>query len=118
VLTWIDRAAGAAFVLFAAGHGFLGTLAARPFMDPGTVWAFSASIAAWMIAATHLTRSFRGGDRALAWITLAGAAAWLATMAWLAEAAGMWADARIWLWFGASALIVAFNARAAFAPAR
>ena len=107
----IDRAAAVLLALFAAGHGFLGTLASAPLMESATVWSFSGSVAAWMIAAVNWLRAGRPGDRALAAWALAGALSWIGLMLWLAPAAGMTADPRIWMFVGVCAILAAFGVR-------
>lgn len=107
----LDRTAAILLALFSAGHGFLGTLATSPFMDSATVWSFSGSVAAWMIAGVNWLRVGRPLDRALPAWALAGALAWSGLMVWLAFAAEMTRDVRIWLFLVVSAALAGFSLR-------
>lgn len=107
----LDRAFAVLLAIFSAGHGLLGTLAARPLLESATVWSFSGSVAAWLIAALNWLRAGRPGDRALAAWSLAGAVAWIGLMLWLAVAADMVGDVRIWLFVGTCAALAAFGVR-------
>jgi len=110
-LRQLDRTATLLLVLFSAGHGFAGTLAARPFLEPYTVWSFSGSLAAWAIAGLNWLRAGRPGDRALAAWALGGNLAWAGLMVWLAFAAEMTRDVRIYLFLVVCAVLAAFSLR-------
>lgn len=97
MLAKVDRAFSWALIILSAGHGFLGTLLSSDLNASSTVWSFSGSIAAWLIAAMNLLRAGRPDDKAIAWVALAGTFSWLGLMFWLAHAAQMWGDIRIWL---------------------
>jgi len=107
----LDRAAALLLALLSAGHGFLGTLATAPLMDSRTVWSFSGSVAAWLVAALNWLRAGRPADRALAAWAVAGALAWAGLMVWLAFAADMLTDVRPWLFVGVSVVLAAFGLR-------
>jgi len=107
----VDRAASILLALFAAGHGFLGTLATGSWMESATVWSFSGSVAAWMIAGVNWLRAGRPRDRALAAWALAGALGWAVLMVWLALAADMTRDVRIYLFIGVSLVLAGFSTR-------
>jgi hypothetical protein len=107
----LDRTCAVLLALFSAGHGILGTLATSPWMEPATVWSFSGSLAAWAIAVLNWLRAGRPSDRPLAAWAVAGAVAWIALMLWLAFAAEMLSDIRIWLFVGVSAVLAAFGLR-------
>jgi hypothetical protein len=110
---WIrlDRSLALLLALFSAGHGFLGTLATMPFLASPTVWSFSGSLAAWLIAALNWLRAGRPGDRPLAAWALIGSLAWIGLMVWLAVAAEMVGDVRIWLFVGTCSALAAFSWR-------
>ena len=107
----IDRSAAVLLAIFALGHAVPGTLMSNPFMDSDTMWSFSGSVAAWGIAAVNWLRVSRPGDRPLAAWALAGALTWIGLMAWLMEAAGMWADPRPWLFVAVCAILAAYSVR-------
>ena len=107
-LKWLDRGACLLLVLFSAGHAFIGTLMTRPWTDTGTLWSFSGSLAAWMIAALNWLRSGRPDDKALAFWSLVGAVAWIFLMIWLMEVARMWGDPRPWLFILVCLVLSAF----------
>ena len=98
--------------LFSAGHGFLGTLGTGELMDSATVWSFSGSIAAWLVAVLNWLRGSRPGDRQLAWWALAGALSWASMMTWLAFAADMLTDPRPWLFVAVCLVLSGFSIRA------
>lgn len=108
----IDRSAAVLLAVFAGGHAVPGTLMSSPFLDSATMWSFSGSVAAWLIAALNWMRVSRPKDRALAAWALAGALTWIGLMAWLMEAASMWADPRPWLFIAACAILAAYSLRA------
>ncbi len=64
-----------------------------------------------MVAGVNWLRAGRPGDRALAAWALAGALGWTGLMVWLAFAAQMTRDVRIYLFLGVSLLLAAFSAR-------
>jgi len=67
----VDRIFGAVLFLGGFGHGAGSYLAYRT--QPMTLlWAWSASLAIFLLAAVNLLRSWRPRDRALAWICVLG----------------------------------------------
>lgn len=107
----LDYALSFALIVFAAGHGFLGTPASYGWNSPEAVWSFSASVAAWLIAALNILRVSRPGDRGLAAAALIGALAWIGLMLWLAPVAGMMGDIRIWLFVMTAGGLALFSAK-------
>lgn len=105
----LDRSFAVILAIFSAGHGIPGTLMARPLDEPYAVWSFSGSVAAWMIAAVNWLRAGRPGDRPLAAWALVGSLAWAGLMVWLALAADMTRDVRIWLFLGTCGVLAAFS---------
>jgi hypothetical protein len=110
-MKWIDRGLAVLLALGSAGHGFVGTLMTSPLDDPGTVWSFSGSVAAWLIAALNWMRTSRPGDRVLAFWALIGALAWAGLMLWLMWAAQMWSDPRPWSFIAICAALALFSLR-------
>ena len=108
----LDRSAAVLLAVFALGHAVPGTLMTSPLMDSDTMWSFSGSVAAWLIAGLNWLRGSRPGDRPLAAWALAGALTWILLMLWLMEAAQMWGDPRPWLFVAVSAILAAYSARA------
>lgn len=108
----IDRTAAVLLAIFAFGHAVPGTLMTSPLLHSDTMWSFSGSVAAWLIAALNWMRASRPGDRPLAAWALAGALTWIGLMAWLMEAAQMWGDPRPWLFIAVSAILAGYSLRA------
>lgn len=73
----LDRLFAALLLLSAAGHT-AGTFAFYSWPSEIFVWSLGASLAAFLLGAINLLRVSRPGDRALAWICLAGSLGWLA----------------------------------------
>ena len=107
-----DRSAAVLLAIFAFGHAVPGTLMTSPLLDSATLWSFSGSVAAWLIAALNWMRASRPGDRPLAAWALAGALTWIGLMLWLMEAAQMWGDPRPWLFIAVSAILAFYSVRA------
>jgi len=107
----VDRLFAVLLAVFAAGHGFIGVLLARPIMDSYTVWAFSGSVAAWAIAVLNWLRAGRPNDIVIAVWAVAGALTWALMMIWLGVAADMLQDIRIWLFLLVSGGLVVFGLR-------
>ncbi|GAN00027.1 hypothetical protein U91I_03690 [alpha proteobacterium U9-1i] len=108
MLRIFDRVCVALLALFSAGHGIVGTLMSSPLDQQITLWSFSGSIAAWLIAALNWMRGSRQGDQVLAFWALVGALSWIGLMIWLMPIADMWADIRPWLFIAVCA-VLAFN---------
>lgn len=111
----VDRGAALLLALFSAGHGILGTVMSSPLMDADTMWSFSGSVAAWLIAVLNWLRSGRPGDRVIAFWALMGNLAWIGLMVWLMAAADMFGDPRPWLFVAVCVALVAFSMRDLFA---
>lgn len=109
-----DYAFSGALILFAAAHGFIGSPAIYGWTSPQAVWAFSGSIAAWMIAAVNILRTGRPGDRGLALVALAGAVSWIGLIVWLASLSGAFSDIRMVLNIGAGTGLAIFAMRSVF----
>jgi hypothetical protein len=105
----MDRAFSVLLAIFSAGHGFIGVLWTEPFLDSSTVWAFSGSVAAWAVAVLNWLRAGRPDDIVIAVWAVAGALAWMLLMIWLAVAAEMLQDIRIWLFVFVSGGLVVFG---------
>ncbi len=113
MLKWLDRGAAILLALFSAGHGFLGTLMSSPLNEQITLWSFSGSIAAWLIAILNWLRTSRPGDRVLAFWALIGAVSWIGLMAWLmAITPELRTDIRPWLFNAVCVALAAFSLRA------
>lgn len=110
-MKWIDRACAVLLALFSAGHGIVGTLFMSPLTEQITLWSFSGSIAAWLIAALNWMRGSRPGDRVLAFWAGLGAVSWIGLMFWLMQISNMWADPRPWLFIVVCGVLAAFSAR-------
>lgn len=67
-LSTIDKGFSWALIVLSAGHGILGTLLTSDIHASTTVWSFSGSVAAWMIAAVNILRVGRPKDWALSWL--------------------------------------------------
>ena len=109
MLVIVDRVFAVLLAVLAAGHGFIGVLSARPFIDPYTVWAFSGSVAAWAIAVLNWLRAGRPNDKVIAVWAVAGALTWALMMIWLGVAADMIQDIRIWLFLFVCSGLVLFG---------
>lgn len=107
----IDYALAILLIIFSAGHGFLGTLAAEGWDSPESLWSFSGSVAAWLVAAINILRTGRPRDKGVAMVALIGALSWIGLMAWLAVVADMVFDIRIWLFIGTATGLALFSVR-------
>lgn len=117
MLKLVDRGAALLLALFAAGHGFVGVLMNAPLLQTTTMWAFSGSVAAWLIAVMNWLRTSRPGDRVLAFWALTGALTWMGLMIWLMTAGDMVGDPRPWMFNATCAVLAAFSARDLFGRA-
>lgn len=105
----IDRMLSVLLAVLAAGHGFIGVLLTHPLLDSGTVWGFSGSIAVWAIALLNWLRVGRPNDMVIAAWAVVGALSWVLMMIWLAVAADMFHDVRIWLFIVVSGGLAVFG---------
>jgi hypothetical protein len=71
-----DRVLAVLLMLGAVGHtlGSVGFYAGQPV---ALLWALCASLCIVLIGCMNLLRTWRPGDRALAWLAIAGALAWM-----------------------------------------
>ena len=106
-----DYALSVILIVLSAGHGFVGTLAAEGWDSSTSMWSFSGSVAAWMIAAVNILRVGRPADKGVAMVALLGALSWVGLMVWLAVVAHMIADIRIWLFISVAAGLSLFSIR-------
>ena len=111
MILFVDRTFAVLLAVMSAGHGFFGVLGNEPFMDYNTVWAFSGSIAAWAIAVLNWLRAGRPDDLVIALWAVTGAVAWALLIVWLAFAADMIMDIRIWLFEIVSIVLMFFGLR-------
>ena len=111
MLLIVDRTFSVLLAVLSAGHGFMGILATQPLLDTYTVWAFSGSIAAWAIAVLNWLRAGRPSDKVIAAWAVAGTLSWALIVIWLAIAADMARDIRIWLFLLVCGGLVVFGLR-------
>lgn len=76
-MTTVDRVFGWLLVLGGVLHAY-GSWKGYRTTPELLLWAWSGSLAALLLAALNLLRVGRPGDRALAWVCLAGCLAWIA----------------------------------------
>jgi hypothetical protein len=114
MLKFLDRGAAVLLAFFSAGHGIVGTLMSSPWTDQITLWSFSGSIAAWLIAAMNWLRADRPGDKGLALWSMLGALSWIGLMAWLMQIGAMWTDPRPWLFIVVCVALAAFSLRSMY----
>ena len=115
-MKWVDRACVILLALFSAGHGIVGTLMSSPLTSEITLWSFSGSIAAWLIAALNWMRGSRPDDRVLAFWAGVGALSWIGVMFWLMPIRDMWADPRPWMFNAVCLILALFNFQTMLKP--
>jgi len=89
----VDRAFGCLMFLGGIGHA-LGSYEAYRNDHMALLWALSASFAIFLLAAVNLVRAGRKGDRALAWISVAGCLVWIGFVVWFGRLIGNMFDFR------------------------
>lgn len=81
------------------------------------LWSLSASVLGVLIALLNLLRTYRAGDRALAWLALAGCIAWLAISVTFGELLGRPFDPRVLTFVVLTCGLGYFSMRAAVSAA-
>ena len=77
----LDRMFGCLLFLGGIGHG-LGSYLAYRNDRMVLLWAWSASLAVFLLAAVNLLRAGRNGDRSLGWISFVACLAWISFALW------------------------------------
>lgn len=83
----IDRIFGCLMFLGGIGHG-VGSYMAYKNDHMTLLWAWSASLVGFLLAALNLLRAGRESDRPLAWISLAGCLVWIGFVVWFGQLLG------------------------------
>ena len=94
MLKLIDRALGVLLILGAGGHTY-GSINGYGSQPITLLWALSASLFILLLGAVHLLRTARPGDRALAWIAVAGAVCQLVAAVVFGQLIGAPVDPRV-----------------------
>jgi hypothetical protein len=89
----LDRVFGGLLVLGGIGHS-LGSYKAYNGDRMVLLWAWSASLAVFLLAAVNLLRAGRNADRSLAWISFVACLAWVAFAVWFGRLIGNLFDPR------------------------
>ena len=89
----LDRVFGCLMFLGGIGHG-IGSYKAYGYDHMVLLWAWSASLAVFLLAGINLLRAGRPADRALAWISLVGCMAWMGLVVWFGQLIGTMLDFR------------------------
>ncbi len=92
------------------GHG-IGSYKAYGNDHMVLLWAWSASLAVFLLAGVNLLRAGRPADRALAWISLGGCLAWMGCAAWFGQLIGNVLDFRPLVNFVVAAVLAIFSMR-------
>jgi hypothetical protein len=108
----LDRIFGCLLALGGIGHGF-GTYAAYHGDPMALLWALSASFAVLLLAGVNLLRTSRPGDRALAWISLAGCLVWIAFVLCFGHLIHNFLDFRFLIHFVVTVVLALFSVRSA-----
>lgn len=111
----VDRIFAVILILGGIGHSFGVYLGYKH--DPMTMlWALSASVLVFLVAAINLLRSGRTNDRPLAWIAFAGSLVWAGFAFTFGVLIGNVFDFRP-LWHAIAGLaLAAFSLKAALTP--
>ena len=83
----LDRMFGCLLFLGGIGHG-LGSYVAYRNDHMVLLWAWSASLAVFLLAAVNLLRAGRNGDRSLGWISFVACLAWISFALWFGRLIG------------------------------
>ncbi len=94
MLKIVDRALGVLLILGAGGHTY-GSISSYGRQPLTLLWALSASLFILLLGAVHLLRTARRGDRALAWIAVAGTVCQLMASVIFGQLIGAPADPRV-----------------------
>jgi len=89
----VDRVFGCLLFLGGIGHG-LGSYRAYSSDHMVLLWAWSASLAVFLLAAVNLLRAGRNADRSLAWISFVACLVWVAFALWFGRLIGNLFDPR------------------------
>jgi hypothetical protein len=89
----LDSVFGCLLFLGGIGHG-LGSYMAYRNDHMVLLWAWSASLAVFLLAAVNLLRAGRTGDSSLAWISFVACVAWIAFAVWFGRLIGNVFDPR------------------------
>jgi hypothetical protein len=89
----LDRVFGGLLFLGGVGHG-MGSYIAYRSDHMVLLWAWSASLAVFLLAAVNLLRAGRNADRSLAWISFVACLMWVAFALWFGRLIGDVFDAR------------------------
>lgn len=89
----LDRVFGGLLFLGGIGHS-LGSYKAYSGDHMVLLWAWSASLAIFLLAAVNLLRAGRTTDRSLAWISLVACLAWVVFAIWFGRLIGNVFDPR------------------------
>jgi hypothetical protein len=106
----LDRVFGCLMFLGGIGHG-IGSYKAYGNDHMALLWAWSASLAVFLLAGVNLLRAGRPADRALAWISLGGCVSWMACAAWFGQLIGNMLDFRPLLNFVVALVLAIFSIR-------
>lgn len=116
-LRTLDRALGILLALGGVGHA-LGSWRAYHDQPMSLLWALSATLAIFLLAALNLLRASRSHDAALAWISFFGCLAWIGFVLWFGSLIGNLFDFRPLVNFLVSAALAAFSFRSAWRAAQ
>ncbi|MBI5263556.1 MAG: hypothetical protein HY852_17245 [Bradyrhizobium sp.] len=108
----VDRLFCGLLAFGAAGH-LLGTFLFAELWSALFVWSLAGVLAAALLVALNVVRSFRPGDRAVAWIALAGTLCWVGIAGLFGISIGNLFDPRVLVHAAAAVGLSYFNFRAA-----
>ena len=112
----LDRLLSALLILGAIGHTFGVTQFYRDQPD-ALFWSLCAGFLMLLVAAINLLRSWRPGDRAIAWMSAAASASYLVVTFGFGRLIGNMADPRV-IGFGLISVgLLVFSASGALRPA-
>ena len=109
----MERLLGAVMFLGGIGHGF-GSYMAYSKVPMELLWALSASFALFLLASLNLLRTWRSGDKAIAWICLLGCLVQAGFAIWFGRLIGNLLDFRPFINTIVSLLLALFSARSLF----
>jgi len=116
MLNAVDRVFALLLLLGATGHT-LGSFEAFGHQPSVLIWALCGSLLAVLLGALNLLRSWRPGDRALAWITVVGMVGWMAVSIAFGQVIQNPFDPRPVIFEIISAGLIVFGLRTALIPA-
>jgi len=112
----VDRIFGWILALGGIGHG-MGALQAYAHRPDLLLWAESATLAGWLLAALNLLRSGRPNDHALAWVSFAGCLGWLVFVIAFGKLIGNFLDFRPLIQCIVTLALIGFSLRSALGKA-